>query len=76
MSKRSYQVTLPIAGHAFLTVEAESEERALEIAFEQVMKDDIQEWEALEAFHEGNICYCPHPWEAEVEDEGEVEDGE
>lgn len=74
MSKREYQVTIPIAGHAYVTVEAESEEQAKEMAFDAVDKNHIEEWEALDAFNQGNVCYCPQPWRITVEDMGEAED--
>lgn len=63
---REWQVTIPIAGHAYLTVEAATEEEAREIALNSVTHDDIETWEQLEQFNEGNVCYCPHPWEIEV----------
>jgi hypothetical protein len=69
---KSWSVTLPIAGHAYLTVEAETEEEAIEQAFNEVTIDHIETWEAVERFNQGNVCYCPHPWEAEVVDEGPV----
>lgn len=65
---RTFEVTLPIAGHAFLTVEAETEEEAIEQAFNEVVLGDIEEWEALRRFNRGNICNCPTPWEAEAID--------
>jgi hypothetical protein len=64
-----FTVTLPIAGHAYVNVEAETEEAAIAAAMEQVTLADIESWEALEQFNQGNICYCPHPWEAEAIDE-------
>lgn len=67
--KRIWGVTLPIAGHAYLTVEADSEEEAIERAFMEVEVSDIEDWGALKQFTEGNVCYCPHPWEAEAVDE-------
>lgn len=62
-----YTVTIPIAGHAVVEVEADSKQEAIEAAIENVTIDDIEDWEAIEQFHQGNVCYCPHPWEAEVE---------
>lgn len=59
-----FEVTLPIAGHAFLTIEAETEEEAIEKAFDEVTLQNIEEWEALREFNRGNVCYCPQPWEA------------
>jgi hypothetical protein len=66
---RTYAVTLPIAGHAYVMVQAENEEAAIDKAFDEVTHDDIESWEALRQFNAGNVCYCPHPWEVEVEDE-------
>lgn len=62
-----YNVTIPIAGHAFLRIEAESKEAAINAALEQVTRDNIEEWEPLEQFTQGNVCYCPQPWEIEAE---------
>lgn len=64
---KEYTITLPIAGHAVVTVEAESEEEAIKEAFNTVTIDDIQEWEALRQFNRGNVCYCPSPWEIQVD---------
>ena len=63
---KTYEVTIPIAGHAYLTVEANSEEEAIDIAFGEVSLKDVEEWEALQQFNRGNVCYCPTPWEAEA----------
>jgi hypothetical protein len=71
---RTWSVTLPIAGHAYLTVEAETEEEAIEAALNEVALDHIETWEAVERFNQGNVCYCPHPWEAEAVDEGPVDE--
>lgn len=68
MSK-TYSVTIPIAGHAFLTVEADSEEQAIEKAFEVVSLNDVEEWEALRKFNSGNVCHCPGPWEVDAQEE-------
>lgn len=71
----TYNVTLPIAGHAYLSVEAESERDAIQKALDEVTMDHIETWEAVERFNEGMVCYCPHPWEAEAEAD-EVEDSQ
>lgn len=63
---KTYEVTIPIAGHAFITVEAESEDEAIEIAMGEVSLKHVEEWECLERFNQGNVCYCPHPWEADA----------
>lgn len=53
-----YQVTLPIVGKLFITVEAESEEDAIRKAFEEKLETDmIEEWEPLKKIVEGNIFY-------------------
>lgn len=69
-----YEVTVPIAGHAILEVEAENEEAAIEQALERVERDDIEEWEALRQFHRGNVCYCPQPWKVEAREVDDPED--
>lgn len=65
MSKK-FSVTLPIAGHAFLIVEADSEDDAIQKAMAEVTSEDLDSWEAIEQFNEGNVCYCPRPWNAEA----------
>lgn len=71
---KTWEVTIPIAGHALLTVRAETQKEAVTIAFDKASLDDVQEWEALHRFTQGNVCYCPSPWEVEAvcvgEDEG------
>jgi len=62
-----YNVIIPIAGHAYKSVEADSEKEAIELAMSEVTIDDIDEWEALTRFNQGNVCYCPSPWEAKAE---------
>lgn len=54
-----YGVTLPIAGHAWLEVDAESEEAAIEAAHKEVTASDIESWETLDKVVEGNVCYAP-----------------
>jgi len=68
---RIYSVKIPIAGHAFLEVEADSEEEAIDKAIDAATIDDVDEWEALKQFNVGNVCFCPSPWEAEATNEGE-----
>ena len=51
---------------ATATVEADSEEEAIEKAIETVHLDDVENWEALKEFNMGNVCFCPRPWEAEA----------
>lgn len=70
---REYEITIPIAGHAIVVVEADDEESATQKAFENVSMKDIEDWEPLEAFNNGNVCNCPGPWEVEIIDNGEIE---
>ncbi len=65
---KSYTVIIPIAGHAFVDVEATSEDEAKDKAFNSVDKHHIEEWEALEQFNRGNVCFCPSPWNVEIEE--------
>jgi hypothetical protein len=77
MKMKIYGVKVPIAGHAYVEVEAENEEEAIERAFEEAFTTDmIEEWDTLRQFNQGNVCYCPHPWQAEAElvDDGEGEE--
>lgn len=67
--KKLWGVTVPIAGHAYKVVEADTEEEAIEIALNEVELTDLEGWEAIETFTEGNVCYCPHPWRIEARDE-------
>ncbi len=64
---KTYNVIIPIAGHAYIQVEADNEEQAKEIAMEKATLDDLEDWECLDEFNRGNVCYCPTPWEIEVE---------
>jgi len=66
---KTWVVTVPIAGHAYVTIEAESEEDAINKAIDTVTLQDVEEWQAIKQFNEGNVCYCPRPWEAEAEAE-------
>lgn len=73
---KTWLVTIPIAGHAFATVEAETEEEAIDKAVDEVSLSDVDNWEALRQFNQGNVCYCPRPWEAEAELESDEDDEE
>lgn len=67
-----YSVLIPIAGHIEVLVKAENEDAAIEAAFESddLKIDNLFQWEAVQAFTQGNVCYCPHPWEAEAQEVG------
>ena len=56
---KEYCVSVPIAGYAIVTVEAESEEQAIEQALHDVVLEDMEEWEALHHICEGNVFYGP-----------------
>lgn len=66
-SLKDYYVTIPVAGHAYLTVKAESEEDAIDKGIEAVTIDNVETWEPLERFNHGNFCLCPRPWNARAE---------
>lgn len=66
---RTWGVTVPIAGHAYIVVEAETEDEAIDRALDEVTTDHLDSWESLRQFNQGNVCYCPSPWEAEAVDE-------
>lgn len=69
--KKEYWVQVPIAGHLSASVEASSEEEAKRLAMELDIDDpnvDVS-WEMLDKFHQGNVCFCPSPWEIEVGEE-------
>lgn len=57
MSKQKYEVCLPITGIIWVTVEAESEEDAINAAFEsdQLKIDNVHEWEAHKEICSGNV---------------------
>ncbi len=74
MSK-TWGVTIPMAGHLYVEVEAASEDEAIEKAFDEATLSDLESWEAIRQFQQGNVSYCPRPWEAEAQefDSGEDE---
>jgi hypothetical protein len=63
-----YSVLIPIAGHIRVEVEADSEDAAIEAALESddLHLDNTEDWQAIEAFSQGNVCFCPRPWNAEA----------
>jgi len=63
----TFNVTVPVAGHAYLEIEAENEEAAIEQAMGEIKQEHIDSWEPLRQFNRGNVCYCPQPWDAEAE---------
>ena len=71
---KEWAVTLPISGTAYVMVNAETEDEAIDKALEIVTNDDIESWEAHRNIVEGNVVYAQRPWHAEARDEGEVEE--
>lgn len=69
---KTYNITLPITGIIYKTVEAESEEKAIALAIDESTIDDIEEWEVHRKIVGGNIFYgLQNEMEIEVEDDGE-----
>jgi hypothetical protein len=64
---KTYLVTIPLAGHIRFEVEAESEEQAIELANQMETEQGEMDWGTLTRFNQGNVCYCPSPWEIETE---------
>lgn len=60
MSKKEYEVCLPITGIIWVTVEADSEKEAIEAAFEsdQLTLDNVEQWEAHKRICSGNILHA------------------
>lgn len=52
-----YDVTLPIAGIAFLQVEADSEDEAIDVALGKLELKDIEEWDGHRYLVRGSVCY-------------------
>lgn len=65
---KTFEVILPIAGHAYLIIQAETKKEAIGQAFDEVALCNIEEWEALTEFNRGKVCYCPQPWEVTAEE--------
>lgn len=70
---RQFQVTIPIAGHAVVYVNAMNKKEAEKMALAKASMEDLGDWDFLERFNSGNVCHCPQPWIVEVEDLGEAE---
>lgn len=63
-----FGVRVPVAGHMYIEVEAESDDEAIDKAMATVEIKHIEGWEPMKQFNEGNVCYCPRPWEVSVEE--------
>lgn len=73
-NKRYYSVTIPMAGHLVVEVEATTEDEAIALAIDEATIDHLDRWEIVEQFIQGNVCYCPRPWEVTAEDVGPADD--
>ena len=69
-----YSVTIPIAGHVVLEIEASSGKEAIDKGMQKAAESHIDEWQCLEQFNSGNVCHCPTPWKAEAEELRDNED--
>jgi hypothetical protein len=66
---KTYSVTIPIAGHVIVEVDAEDEKSAIKKALDaEISAEDIEQWQTLDRFLQGNVCYCPKPWEVSAEE--------
>lgn len=54
---KTYEVSVPIMGVAHLTVEADSEAEAIEMALGEAGPQDVDEWTAYEVVAEGNFYH-------------------
>ncbi len=70
--KHTYEVLLPIAGYAIVEVEAFSEEEAKDLAYDEVRRDHLEEWEAMDNIVTGNVFHGVRN-SIEITDLGEVE---
>ena len=85
--KREFQITMPLAGALFLTVQAENEDEAKEKFYEKVNSTDVRiefnhdelnkigadvEWDFYEKITSGNVCHCQYH-DMEIEDNGEID---
>jgi hypothetical protein len=68
MSK-TYIVTIPMAGHISFEIEAEDEEAAIALAWDQDPSSGELTWEMLDSFGRGHVCHCPQPWEVTAEEQ-------
>lgn len=70
-----YTVKVPIVAVCYIEVEAETEEEAIEKAFESddLKLENVNEWEPLEHITQGNVIYTYHN-DAEVVEESEIEE--
>lgn len=72
-----YTVKVPIVAVCYVDVEAENEQEAIDMAFENddLKLENVEEWEPLEHITQGNVIYTHHN-DAEVVEESEVAEDE
>lgn len=72
-----YTVKVPIVAVCYINVKAETEEEAIESAFESddLTLENVDEWEPLKHISEGNVVYTYHN-DAKVVEESEIEETE
>ena len=70
---KRFEVKIPIAGHLTVEVEADSVSEAENKALKMTEEDGYLTWETLYQFNNGNTCYCPQPWQTEVEEINDYE---
>ncbi len=70
--KKEYTIRMPFTGVAIKTIEAETEEEAIEKFHDGVTSDDFEQWDCIEEIVGGNVFYgIQNEMEIEVE---EIED--
>jgi hypothetical protein len=68
---KTFNVTIPIAGHVSFEIEAETKEAAIKAACDADPIEGEVTWEMLESFNQGNVCFCPSPWEVTAKEVSE-----
>lgn len=53
---KTFEVTLPITGYCYMTVEANSEEEAIDIALADPI-DEVESWQVHKEIVSGNVFY-------------------
>lgn len=66
---KTWTVTIPVGGHAVLSVEAETEQEAIDKAVDSVQLSDLESWDILNPVSRGNVLSFPSPWEIEAEED-------
>ena len=66
---KTWNVTIPFAGHLHKTVDANTKEEAIEAAMHDASLEDVESWECYRKFHSGNVCHIDKPWEVETQED-------